>query len=166
MNRLIIINDKHCKEELSALLEDYSADVLLDMETEADTGNLEKVLEGFKELQTAIKEISVYKANQVHKVHINELLVIYDRGEVLEFVLKTHETLTGKGKLADYARDLAGFDFYSLGNQALINLRALDRIIDQEQKRIIMQNGFELSIGSNEAIELMNYLESKDAMAD
>lgn len=158
MNRLIILDDQHCEQELAQLLARYAADVHLNMPAGSWAQDIDRLMDGLKAVQAKLKEVVIYHPGGLQKVQASEVLFIRQNGPILQFYLKRKPMQQGRGKLHDYTEELKGYNFLQINTHTLVNLYEVHAIFPTSKASLLMQNGQELAIQPEKTPVIMKQL--------
>lgn len=160
MERIIIIDDLNCKDDLQAFLEANKEHIRIN--TPVD--NLKNTSKFFIEELTGNYEsenkLAINTDKQIKILHTNEIIFIEAEGSKTNLHIKNDKCIEAITDIDSYEEKLANSNFIRIHEKYIVNLEYFSKFNFKNKLQVDLTNGISLPVDPDKKDMLIKYIEN------
>jgi len=159
MERLIVLDDKLCKKELTALLNKYRKNIKLNTSVANITKNLMLIADHIPVSQSKEQRLLINTANSTILIKTKDIVRCQSNRNYTEMYLQNGSKLTVSKPLKQFAELDILKNFARVHLSHLVNIDYIDRFIKTDGGTLLLTNGTQLPVSKRRRDEWIKKLE-------
>lgn len=159
MLKLLMIDDKHCKEELSTFISKHKKAVITFATTTTLTKDLQALLRNIEEHKGHGKRLAVSTTESLTLLNVGDITRCESNRNYTYIYLTGKQKLIASKTLMDFEEVLNKYGFLRIHKSHLINVSYMDKYVKSDGGYVVMQDGSKLPVAIRKKEYLFRELE-------